>query len=303
MRERDETQLPLVTSFGEQLDRAMANRAGSRTRSRWRALSLACAAGLVAVSLVTAPGRAATAAVGEWLGLAEPGDPPTYDGPRPRGNAQEQPISSVVVAAGRAPDGVRYEFVLERFGESPRSAPPYEAHGPIHCLNIEWPDAPGGQIEPIYGCFPELPPAAVAKAVVKPGGTIFDPARTSHVQINGLARSDVRDIRILYKDEQGAKRDARVDLARVSAAPSERTGADRSFGVFIAFLPPAWLGYGARYDFRHCPLEEQPYDPQAIEVIAYNHQGQIIARETRNNGISTTGRPCNERGSPPNEDE
>ena len=74
MREPDGTQLPLVQGFGEQLERAIADRAGPRRRSRWRALALACAAGLLAVSVLTSPGRAATDASSgsgsDWPSLA-----------------------------------------------------------------------------------------------------------------------------------------------------------------------------------------------------------------------------------------
>jgi hypothetical protein len=289
MRESDGTQLPLVKTFGEELDRAFADRGGQRRRSQRRAVGLAFAAALVAASLMTSPGRAATGAVGEWLGIAEPGDPPTVEGPRPRGGLQKEPITPLGGAAGRAPDGVRFEFVLERFPEPARSAPRGGELG--RCLNIEWPDAGAGQISPQFGCYPTFPPATVARNTVKWQGTMFDPTYTTHVQIAGLARADVSDVRIRYKDEHGARRDAPVEFARVTGALSERVGADRPFGVFLGFLPPSWLGYGARYDFRECPPEEHPYDPEAIEVIAYDQHGRAIATETGGNINSVSGRP------------
>jgi hypothetical protein len=294
MPEPNGTQLPLVEAFGEQLERAIANRHGSRRRSRRRVLTL-CAAGLVAVSLLTPPGRAASGLVGEWLGIGEPGGPPTIEGPRQRGALQKEPIRPTVLAAGRAPDGVRFEFVLESFAEPAKSDPPAEDFR--YCLNLEWPDAGTGGINPQYGinpqfgCYRAFPPAVLERAVVKRGGLIFDPSLTTHVQIAGLARSDVSDVRILYKDEHGAKRDARVDFASVTGALRERAGADGPVGVFIGFLPSAWLGYGANYDPRSCPPEEHAYDADAIEVIAYDRQGQAIARETGNNILSVGGRP------------
>jgi hypothetical protein len=289
MHEQDGTQLPLVESFGEQLERAMANRGASRRRSRRRGIGLAFAAALVAASLLTAPGRAASDLVGEWLGLAEPGDPPTVERPRPPGNLDTERLNPVVLAAGRAPDGVRYEFVLERAREPAKSHRHAESFR--ECLNIEWPDARTGAISPQFGCHPTLPPPAVDKTAVKPQGAMFDPSYTAYVQIAGLARSDVRDVRILYKDEHGAKRDAPVDFATVTGALRKRAGADRPFGVFIGFLPQAWLGYGALYDPRSCPPEQHRYDPDAIQVIAYNQQGDVIARETGNNINSVSGRP------------
>jgi hypothetical protein len=287
MRESDSTQLPLVEAFGEQLELAIANRSKPR-RSRRRALTVAFAAGLLAVALMTAPGRAASGLVGEWLGIAEPGDPATVDLPRPRGQLQTEPRTSIVLAAGRAPDGVRYEFVLENFGKRAQPDPVGDFR---RCLNLEWPDARTGQIFPQFGCYLTFPPAALDEIVVRPGGLILDNTTTTHVQIAGLARSDVSDVRILYEDEHGAKRDAPVDFSVVSGAVREQAGADRPVGLFIGFLPPAWLGYGANYDPRHCPPKKQAYDPDAIEVIAYDYQGQVIAREQGNNLLSLAGRP------------
>jgi hypothetical protein len=292
MREPDGTQLPLVKTFGEELERAITNRAATRRRSRRRSrrrLGLACAAGLAILSLVTAPGRAASDLVGEWLGLAEPGDPATVEGPRARGNLQNGPINSIVLAAGRAPDGARYEFVIERLPEPARSAPRGEDSG--RCLNIEWPDARVGQISPQFGCDPTFPPATVDKNAVKWQGAMFDPSYTTHVQVAGLARSDVTDVRIRYKDKAGAWRDAPVDFFTVTGALRERAGADGPFGVFLGFLPQSWLAYGARYDFRECPPEAHPYDPEAIEVIGYDRHGRAIATETGSNLNSVSGRP------------
>ena len=194
-----------------------------------------------------------------------------------------------MVATGRAPDGVRYEFVLERFAEPAKSDPP--AEDVLRCLNVEWPDTRVGPIRPLFGCHPSFPPAGAEKAVVKWVGAMFDPALTTYVHIAGFARADVSDVRLLYRNERGAKRDAAVNFAQVTTPLPERAGAYEPFGIFIAFLPQAWLGYGANFDPRPCPVEEQSYEPDAIEVIAYDHQGQAIARETGNNLISTDGRP------------
>jgi hypothetical protein len=289
MREPNGTQLPVVEAFGAELERAMASRGGSRRRSQRRVLATACAAGLVAVSLMTAPGRAASDAVGQWLGLASPGDPPTVDAPRFRGGLATEPSGSVVLASGRAPDGVRYEFVYENIAAPGWTDPASDLVQ--HCLNLEWPDARTGQISPQFGCWPTFPPAEVDQAVVKWQGAMFDPSYTSHVQIAGLARADVSQVRILYEDEHGARRDAPVDFARVSSPLRDRIGAGGPVGVFIAFLPQDWLGYGALYDPRHCPPQEHGYDPDAFEVIAYDDHGEVIASKTGNNVNSTSGRP------------
>jgi hypothetical protein len=289
MREPDGTQLPLVETFGEELERAIANRAGSRRRSQRRVLTL-CAAGLLAASLLTPPGRAASGLVGEWLGIGEPGGPPTIEGPRQRGMLQKEPIRPTVLAAGQAPDGARFEFVLESFAEPGRSDPPSEDFR--YCLNLEWPDTRQGGINPQFGCYQAFPPPVLDRVVFKRGGLIYDNTFSTHVQVAGLARADVSDIRILYKDDDGTKRDATVHFERVSGPVRARAGAEGPVGVFVGFLPPAWLGYGASIDPGPCPPEQRPIVQDAIEVIAYDDEGQVIAREVGNNLLSLGGRPC-----------
>jgi hypothetical protein len=294
MREPDGAQLPLVESFGQELERAIARHRALRRRSRRRVISLVCAGGLLGASLLTPPGRAASGAVGDWLGIGEPGGPPSVEGPRPRVDAQVEPTGSTVVAAGRSPDGERYEFVLERFTKPANSAPRDEDFR--QCLNVEWPSARAGRISPQFGCQAVFPPVTLGEAVVKVGGTMFDPSYTGHVQLAGLTRLDVRDVRILYKDESGARRQAPVGFQRVGGALRERAGADGSFGVFMGFLPPAWLGYGARYNPRSCPVEERALDPDAIRVIAYGREGDQLASKSVSNLNSWAVPPCGARG-------
>jgi hypothetical protein len=81
---------------------------------------------LVIAVLVPLAGCSGSGEPGQQPAVGEPGGPPSFDGPRPRGNLQREPITSVVLAAGRAPDGAHYEFVLENFAEPANSAPPHE---------------------------------------------------------------------------------------------------------------------------------------------------------------------------------
>jgi hypothetical protein len=63
----------------------------------------------------------------------------------------------------------------------------------------------------------------------------------------------------------------------------QRAGADGPFGLYLAFLPPT-----IRYQppTESCP-EKGTFDPEAIELIAYDDQGAEIARENLPNLIST----------------
>ena len=73
-------------------------------------LSLAAAAVLVLVVLLTPPGRAASAWVGELVGIGDVGGPPTQE---KRGSFAVAD-TAVVIDNGEAPDGSRYEWVAYR---------------------------------------------------------------------------------------------------------------------------------------------------------------------------------------------
>ncbi len=74
---------------------------------RPRLLSVAAALLLVIVVLLTPPGRAASAWVGDLVGIGEVGGPPTQE----RRGSFADPGSAVVIDNGVAPDGTRYEWV------------------------------------------------------------------------------------------------------------------------------------------------------------------------------------------------
>ena len=74
-----------------------------------RALALAAVALALVVALLSPPGRAASAWVGELVGIGDVGGEPTLE---PGGF--RTPGTGVVVANGSAPDGSRYEWVAYR---------------------------------------------------------------------------------------------------------------------------------------------------------------------------------------------
>ena len=74
-----------------------------------RALALAAVALALVVALLSPPGRAASAWVGELVGIGDVGGRPTLEPGRFR-----TPGTGVVVADGSAPDGSRYEWVAYR---------------------------------------------------------------------------------------------------------------------------------------------------------------------------------------------
>jgi hypothetical protein len=124
-----------------------------------------------------------------------------------------------------------------------------------YCLNIEWRDARSGQINRN---------AAATRGFHRPWsiGSWSSGAERLRSQIHD-PRADRRPRAIgrQNKDAPGAKGDAPVHFARVTGPPLERAGASGPFGAFIAFLPPAWLGYGANYEPRPYPPETRLRPP------------------------------------------
>lgn len=261
--------------------RATARR--SRRPAARRMLSIVCAASLLTAALLTPPGRAGSGWIGERLGIGEPGEPPTI---KDRRVGHGKIRKSTVFAAGRAPDGARYEVVLDRFVGPAKNAPPGEVFK--SCLDIEW---PGIREMRSGSCGPVFPPAAASKAPIGRyiGGPQVLEHATKYVVVNGFTRSDVARVRVRFKDKAGAARDASVDFIRVRGELRKRLGADRPFGFYVAFLPPSfprYVGPLPRYhDLPPCP---DTYRRRAFALIAYDDQGRELKRVTRDN--ATAGR-------------
>lgn len=177
--------------------------------------------------------------------------PQAERGKRPtQGEADGEPI---VLAAGRAPEGAEYEFFVERFDESGG-----------RCVIHWWPRVPTGRGS--GHCGPGLPPARAfgrrhpERIAAKPFGFLGDEApATAHYMLSGFTRPNVARVEVIYKDRAGRPTDASVEVTQVAGALAQRMGADRPFGYFVTFIPPA-----ARR--------------QTIEVIAYDAGGRELSR-------------------------
>jgi hypothetical protein len=273
----------VATARAEIAARGTATHPPRTSRRRRRALTIVCAAGLLAAALLTPPGRAASGWIGERLGIGEPGGPPTI---KDRAT-QEKIEKSIVFAAGRAPDGGRYEVVLDRFARPSKHAPPGETFN--NCLDIEWPDV---RREGRSGfCGPVFPPAASSEAPIGRyiGGPRTLERATKYLELDGFTRSDVARVEVRFRDKAGATRDAPVNFIRVRGKLRTRLGADRPFGFYVAFLPPSFPRYtGAlprNHDLPPCP---DAYERRALELIAYDDQSRELKRVTRDN--ATAGR-------------
>lgn len=286
MSETDRQELPFVKRFGDDLERAMGRRAKRPRRAVRRTLVAACASSMLALALLTPGGRTASGWVERQFGIGEPGGPPTL-GNRDQGHGRIS--KSIVFASGRAPDGARYEVVLDRFAKPAKNVPPGEVFN--NCLGIEWPGIREGASG---SCGPVFPPAAASKAAI--GRYIDGPETleraTKYVLLNGFTRSDVARVRVRFTDKAGATRDASVHFIRVRGELRKRLGADRPFGFYVAFLPPSFPRYsGPLPRYHNLPPCPDTYRRRAFALIAYDDRGRELKRVWRDN--STAGRvPC-----------
>jgi hypothetical protein len=220
----------------------------SRSAGR-RGLVAALAAAVLALALLTPPGRDASAWVGELVGIGEVGGSPTLTD-RGFGDTSRE----IVIANGTAPDGGRYEWVvydckvdMTEEGIGTR----FEGFG----LALEWPDAKGreggGGCEEADGApardhdlghmHVQIIPSQF-KGVAEPG-----------LSVSGTTGTRVHRVRVVYTDTTGARHDLDVDFERVAPDLRERVGRNAPAGTYMAFVPGEWVARDdvvARLDLR-----------------------------------------------------
>jgi hypothetical protein len=205
-----------------------------RLDRRWL-LGLATAALLVAVVLLTPPGRAASAWVGELVGIGDVGGSPTLDR-RPGGERG----TAVVIDNGRAPDGSRYEWVAYGCKIDLR-----DEGQPTHFrgigLALEW---PGGKRPEGGGVCEETTGGPGREAAFRSHGVQIVPSQFKGVAepdlvISGSVGPAVHRVGIVYTDRGGRRHDLPVDFARVTGELRRLTGRREPLGTFTAFVPGA----------------------------------------------------------------
>jgi hypothetical protein len=250
-----------------------------RAMQRWQ---LRTAVGVLAAAAViaTPAGRAGAEWVGDTLGV-EIGDPPTEH--RPLGDAEAP--ASYVIAAGRDPDGARYELVVDRYAHGAEIA---DGERVTSCVSLDWPDTGPG---PSSFCGPGFPPyqqggRAPGGVPARPFGdlNLYPPAFTRYLVLYGFTDSDVKRVTVSYASADGSRRDATVDLTELSEEVLRRIGSSKPVNVFVAFLPSS-----AGTDERH--------SSKTLEVVAYDAAGQELGRVRHDNGTnpSITEGPAPER--------
>jgi hypothetical protein len=197
--------------------------------------SLGAAALLVAIVLLTPPGRAASAWVGELVGIGDVGGPPTRED-RGLGTSEE-----VVIDNGQAPDGTRYEWVAYRCEvDMRREGMPgsFEGIG----VSLEWPGPQGGEGG---GSCEEGTGAHDRDNALTSHGVHILPSQFKGVErpdlvVSGSTGPGVHRVEIVYTDRSGATHELPIDFARVEGKLRELAHRSDALGTFTAFIPGEW---------------------------------------------------------------
>lgn len=290
---------------------AREQRSESAPSGRPRMLSLAAVALLAIVVLLTPPGRAASAWVGDLVGIGDVGGPPTEE----KQGGFVKPSTAVVIDNGVAPDGTRYEWVAYQCREGDQTfGPKFEGIG----VSLDWPgvnDEGGGFCEELEG-RPRSPVFSSHGVHVLPSQ--MEGVAEPDLVISGSTGPDVHDIRVIYRDGEGRERELPVDFARVEGKLREVASRPEALGTFVAFLPGAVAArdevvsrldlralYGtgklklgpigrrereqARLGFERCgPVEADPSSAREcyerhmprgpFEYVAYGEDGRVLDR-------------------------
>ena len=236
------------------------------TLDRWQ---LRTAVGLLAAAAViaTPPGRAGAEWVGDSLGLVELGDPPSHHEPLVDARA----TGSHVIATGRAPDGARYELVVDRYRDNAKIA---DGEPVDRCLMLDWPDA--AHPSPASFCGRGFPPSqdgglAPGGAPARPFGYLsFYPPATRYLSLTGFTEREVKRVVVTYPTADGTRRNATVDLIEPSDELLRRIGSVKPVNLFVAFLPSS-----AGADLHG--------SSKTLEVVAYDAAGHELGRVRHDN--------------------
>jgi hypothetical protein len=196
-------------------------------------VGLGAAALLVLVVLLTPPGRAASAWVGDLVGIGDVGGPPSQE----RQGRFIKPGTAIVIDNGVAPDGSRYEWVAYRCGEDLRSEgvdTKFEGIG----LALQWPQdrrqEGGGYCEELKGRPRDRALSAHGVHVLP---SQFKGEAKPTLVIEGTTGPRVHRIRVIYRDGEGRRRDLPVDFTRVEGRLRRLASQPEALGTFVAFLP------------------------------------------------------------------
>jgi hypothetical protein len=186
-----------------------------------------------------------------------PKDPRPWD-KRP---TESRPEDVVVMAAGRAPEGARYEWFVEETVDEDG-----EAIGV--CTTLWWPRYE--QVGAHGSCGPQAPPASAygrrrpEEVMAKPYGFLdAEVPATEHFMLSGYARPRVERVRVVWA---GGSEEAPARLFEVTPAEADRMGATAPFGFWVTFVPRS---------ARHAEFEIVSYGPGGDEIGRYRYRSEV----------------------------
>jgi hypothetical protein len=182
----------------------------------------------------------------------------------------ERPVSGdealgepVVIAAGRAPEGARFEWYVERLGDEKGTMTGV-------CTTLWWPRF--AQVGAHGSCGTGMPPESAFRqrrdasgpVMAKPYGFLDaeEPA-TEHFMLSGYARPQVARVQVLYGPED---HEAPVELNQVSGGLLERIAASKPFGFWVTFVPRS---------ARHAEFEIVSYGEGGAEIGRYEYRSDV----------------------------
>jgi hypothetical protein len=203
---------------------------------RPRLVSLAGAVLLVIVVLLTPPGRAASAWVGELVGIGDVGGPPTEE---KRGGFADAD-TAVVIDNGVAPDGSRYEWVAFKCNVDLTDeglGTKFKGIG----VSLDWPGVKpyegGGSCEETEG---RPQPGVLSQHGVHVVPSQMKGVAEPDLVVSGTTGPDVHRVSVIYRDGEGNEHELPVDFARVEGKLRELASRPEPLGTFVAFLPGEW---------------------------------------------------------------
>jgi hypothetical protein len=218
--------------------RGESDGAASGPSREWRPrlLSLAAAALLVIVVLLTPPGRAASAWVGDLVGIGDVGGPPTQE---KRGGFADAD-SAVVIDNGVAPDGSRYEWVAYKCTVDLTD----EGLGTKFTgigVSLDWPGVKpyegGGSCEEVHG---RPQPGLFGQHGVHVLPSQMRGVAEPDLMVSGTTGPDVHRVSVIYRDGEGREHELPVDFARVEGKLREVASRPEALGTFVGFVPGEW---------------------------------------------------------------
>jgi hypothetical protein len=229
---------------------------GGRRRSR-PALVTATVIAAVGAFALTPPGQAVTDEIGELVGLAEVGGPPTESSQV--GNF-DPATGQIVLATGATSDEVPFEIVAYR---SDRSIVGREDS--TTCVNIEFPTAKTDQVASCYAG------ALRYGGVCCSGLTLGDDA-SAIPRVVGEIRPGIERVLVTYVASDGSERSVDATIGMITPEFAERLAVENPSGKFIASLPEL-----AEQGDLPEPLQG-PAFPVTVEV--FDGTGELIETET-----------------------